>query len=98
MMDFKKVPKGAQRWDNNEPVIVMRPLNVGLTLSLSKVALAHQNEEALKEAVTGPCQFLGFLTRQEDGKLCVVDEDGENPLPLGAGDILVEPSMLQQPD
>lgn len=98
MVDIKKVPKGAERWENNEPVIVMRPFNVALTLSLSKVAIAHQSEEALREAVQGPCTFIGFLTRQEDGKLCVVDEDGENAVPLGEGDILVEPSMLMQPD
>ncbi len=97
--DFKKLPEGVARWpDDNEPVVVLRPINRGMTLSLAKIAVEHQNEDALKEAVSGgPARFLGFLVQREDGMMAV-DENGENPVPVEAGDIFAGPSNLRKPD
>ena len=98
MTDITKVPEGVERWDNNEPVIVLRPIDQAMTLNLAKIAVAHQSEAALKEAIGGgPCRFLGFLVRR-DGKMLAVDENGENPVPIDAGDILAEPANLRRPD
>lgn len=98
MTDFKNVPEGVSRWENNEPVLVMRPLNRPLTRALTKVVLEHQSQEAARELVTSqPLMFLGFLTNR-DGRIVAVDENGENPESVDAGDVLCEPSMLRKPE
>ena len=92
-------PEGIERWpDNGEPVVVVRPVEVGVVLALAKTALAQQSEEALKEAIVGrPSRMLGFLKRVE-GRFVAVDENGLNPEPVGAGDILAAPSDLRADD
>jgi hypothetical protein len=93
-----EVPEGVDRWPDGEPVVVMRPIRADVTLALAKVALEHQSNDALKEAITGgPCKFMGFLS-SASGKLMVVDPDGGDPIPLEAGDIFCAPEDLRQPD
>lgn len=93
-------PAGVERWpDNGEPVVVLRPLDLPVTLALAKTALAHNNGEALEQAVGGgPCRLLGFLVKRTDGSMVAVDENGENPEDIGPGDILAAPSNLRKGD
>jgi hypothetical protein len=92
-----EIPEGVERWPNGDPVVVVRPLNVNMTLTLAKIAHEHQNEDALKEAISGgPVSFLGFLTKR-DGKMFAIWE-GEDPVPVDAGDILAGLDQLRKPD
>src|SRR5271167_4653869 len=69
--------EGRQKWPDGEPIVVLRPLNRAQTMALVNVAIKHESEEALKQAVGGgPCELLGFLTIK-DGKLVAVDENDE---------------------
>jgi len=92
-----KVPAGIERWPNRAPVLVMRPPDPTARLMLAKIALDHQNRDALEEAASGPGMFVGFLKRLKDGKYVTVDEEGKNPAPLEKGDIFVEPASIAEP-
>ena len=97
MFDLK-TPPGVEHWEHGEPKLVLRPRDQAMTLTLAKIAYEHQNKEALKQAISGgPCEFLGFLAHR-DGKIVAIDENGENPVPIEAGDILAAPSDLWKPD
>lgn len=97
--DFPKIPEGASRWEDDQPVLVMRPINRDVTIALAKVSIAHNSAEALRQAVEGgPLTFLGFLVKREDGEMVAVDENGEHPVPLDVGDVFVDPSMLRKPN
>jgi len=90
--------EGRQKWPDGEDIVVLRPLNKAQTMALVSVAIKHESEEALKEAVAGgPCQLLGFLA-MKDGKLVAVDEHGENPVTIEQGDIMAAPGDLRQHD
>ena len=91
---LRKVPPGIERWPDRAPVLVMRPSDPSVRLMLAKIALDHQNPDALKEAASGPGMFVGFLKRLRDGRYVTVDEDGKNPAPLEKGDIFITPEAV----
>jgi hypothetical protein len=96
--DFPKIPEGVARWEDDQPVLVLRPVNRDMTIALAKIAVAHDSDEALRQAVGGgPLTFMGFLM-QRDGVMMAVDENGENPVPIDSGDVLGDPGMLIKPD
>lgn len=86
MIEIPNVPKGVERWPDGEVILVARPENPQLAVALASIALDHQSLEALQEASSGRLTFMGFLKRQRDGTMRIVDEKGENPQLLQAGD------------
>lgn len=87
--DDISAPDGVERWPDGEVILVARPENARLTVALATVAVDHQSLDALSEASSGPLTFMGFLKRQSDGTVRIVDEKGENPRPLEPGDIFL---------
>lgn len=80
--------------DTRERVAVLRPADdPRVSLALAQVALTHQNEDALRQAASGRMRFMGYLVRR-DGKVVVVDDEGENPASVAAGDTLAALSDL----
>ncbi len=91
-----KTPKGVSRWPNGEPILVLRPHAPQVSLAFAKVALAHQSEDALREAVSnGPATFLGFLVMRKRVAYAV-DENGQNAVTIEPGDIFVEEDALEE--
>jgi len=91
-------PEGRQLWPDGEPMVVVRPLDVQMTVALAKVALTNDSADALREAVSGPCQVVGFLFKTSEGRLMAVDENDENAEHVQVGDIIVSPQELQSPE
>lgn len=80
--------------DTRERVAVLRPADdPRVSLALAQVALTHQNEEALRQAASGPMRFIGYLARRAE-KIVVVDDEGANPANVEAGDTLAALSDL----
>lgn len=93
----EKVPGDAVRHPDGEPVVVLRPADPTRTKTLGEIALKHQSEEALRSAVEDrPLTMLGYLVRRK-GKLLAVDENGENPMEIAAGDVFAAPGDLRKP-
>jgi hypothetical protein len=86
------VPGDVRRWDEDgEPIMVVRPARPDVVLSLAKIALAHDNPEALAAAYEGPLVFKGYLVKRR-GKFLCVDGQGLNPVELEPGDLFTAPS------
>src|SRR5580700_7016096 len=96
--DEFKAPPGVERWPDGEAILVVRPENPPLAVSLAEVAFKHQSVAALVEATSGPCTFVGYLKRTKDGGSVVVDEKGENPQPIKVGDVFVSRHEVTKPD
>jgi len=92
-----KMPKDVMRHPDGEPMLVLRPRRPAETVALARIAVAHQSDEAFRQAITGQeCVFRGFLVKRA-GKMIIVDEDGLNPEAIMAGDIIAGPEDLHQP-
>jgi acetaldehyde dehydrogenase (acetylating) len=92
--DEFKVPKGVACWPDGEAILVLRPQNPPLVMALAHIAKEHGSVDALREATSGPCTFMGYLSK----KKAIVDENGENPQPLQKGDIFVSRHEIAEPD
>jgi hypothetical protein len=90
----EKLPKDVLRHSDGQPIIVLRPLEREKVLALSKVAIAHNSEDALSSAMEGEHVFLGYLVRR-GGKLFAVDEHGEHATEPRSGDIFTAMSDLE---
>jgi hypothetical protein len=97
-MPEEKAPADVLRWPNSEPVVVLRPVEPKMTVMYAEIAVKHQSDEAMREAIESrPFTFVGFLV-ERDGQHMIVDHAGENPMALEAGDVLAEPSQLHAAD
>lgn len=84
--------------DTRERVVVLRPADEPrVSLALAQIALAHQNEDALREAASGRMVFVGYLVRRA-GKIVAVDHEGKSPSHIEPGDALAALSELTQLD
>jgi hypothetical protein len=94
---FDKMPADVRRFEDGTPMLVVRPDKPEQTALLAEIAVRHQNDEALRAAGEGCVTFIGFLVHR-GGKFTVVDEDGDNPVDLQRGDLILSPEELHQPN
>jgi hypothetical protein len=81
-----KVPADVARFPDGEPILVVRPSNPPVVLSLAEIAVKHQSVEALRQTTEGPFKFMGFLV-QRGSKWLAVDENGKNAKEVQPGDV-----------
>jgi hypothetical protein len=83
------IPNHVERWPDGEVILVVRPENPHLAMTLTNVAVKRQSIKALQKASSGLLTFMGFLRRESDGTMHIVNDKGENPQPLQAGDAFI---------
>lgn len=78
-IEIGKLPPDVRRWEDGLPILVVRPQAPQVLAMVAKVAVKHNNIEALRKEVHGqPMAFIGYLV-ERDGKLTQAPRGSTRP-------------------